>query len=145
VRIVIDTNVLIAALTEPKSNGARVLRAWREGQFEVVSSKATLREAELVLDAGWLSRLTTDQQVKGLLNELRERTVMVQPRPISDMPLKDEGDQRLVEAAVAGGAAYLVTTDRELLLQRGYAGTEFVTPAEFLRALGSGSISEMGA
>jgi putative PIN family toxin of toxin-antitoxin system len=141
-RIVIDTNVLISGLAEPKSNGAGVLRAWREGQFEVVSSKATLREAELVLNAGWLSRLTTDQQVKGLLKELRERTVMVQPRRLSDMPLKDEGDLRLVEAAVAGGAAYLVTADRELLLQRGYAGTAFVTPAELLSVLGSRAISE---
>ncbi len=144
-RIAIDTNVLIAALTAPRSNGARVLRAWRQGQFEVVSSKATLREAELVLDAGWLSRLATDQQVKGLLSELRERTVMVRPQHISDIPLKDEGDLRLVEAAVAGGAAYLVTTDRELLRQRGYAETEFVTPAEFVRASGRRGTSETEA
>ena len=141
-RIVIDTNVLISALTEPKSNGARVLRAWRQGRLEVVSSNATLREAELVLNAGWLSRLATQREVEDLLRELRERAVRVQPWPISDMPLKDEGDLRLVEAAVAGGAAYLVTADQELLLQRGYAGTEFVTPAEVLRALSSRSISE---
>ena len=141
-RVVIDTNVLIAALTAPRSNGARVLTAWRQGRFEVVSSKATLREAELVLSAGWLSRLTTDQQVKSLLDELRERTAIVRPRPVSDIPLKDEGDLRLVEAALAGGAAYLVTADREVLLQRGHAGIEFVKPAEFLRALGSRSIPD---
>jgi putative PIN family toxin of toxin-antitoxin system len=132
-RIVIDTNVLVAALTKPRGNGARVLRAWRQGQVEIVSSHATLREAELVLNAGWLSRLAPRQEVQSLL---RERTVRVRPHPISDIPLKDEGDLRLVEAAVAGGATYLVTTDRELLRQRGYAGTEFVIPAEVLRALG---------
>jgi len=110
--------------------------------LEVVSSNATLREAELVLNAGWLSRLATQREVEDLLRKLRERAVRVQPWPISDMPLKDEGDLRLVEAAVAGGAAYLVTADQELLLQRGYAGTEFVTPAEVLRALNSRSISE---
>lgn len=141
-RIVIDTNVLIAALTKPRGNGARVLRAWRQGRLEVVSSTATLREAELVLNAGWLSRLATQREVEDLLRELRERAVRVQPWPISDMPLKDEGDLRLVETAVAGGAVYLVTADQELLLQRGYAGTAFVTPAEVLRALSSRSISE---
>ena len=58
----------------------------------------------------------------------------VEGEPIADLPLKDEGDRRLVEAAVAGGARYVVTTDREFLRQRGYGGTEFVTPDEFLRA-----------
>jgi len=50
--------------------------------------------------------------------------------------LKDAGDLRLVEAAVAGGARYIVTTDREFLRARGYADVEFVTPAEFERLLG---------
>ena len=45
-RIVIDTNVLIAALTHPSGSGARVVSAWLEGRLEVVSSEATLREAE---------------------------------------------------------------------------------------------------
>lgn len=136
-RVVIDTNVVIAALTKPRSNATRGLRASRQGRLELVSSNATLRKAELVLNTGWLSRLTTQQELESLVRELRERTVMVQPRPISDIRLKDEGDLRLVEAAVAGGADYLVTTDRELLRQRGYAGTEFVTPAEIPRALTS--------
>ena len=39
----------------------------------------------------------------------------------------------MVEAAVAGGARYIVTTDREFLSQRGYGDVEFVTPAEFTR------------
>jgi len=47
--------------------------------------------------------------------------------------LKDAGDLRLVEVAVAGGARYIVTTDREFLRARGYADVEFVTPAEFER------------
>ena len=36
-----------------------------------------------------------------------------------------------------GGAEYLVTADREVLLSRGYAGTEFITPGEFLKVLRS--------
>ena len=45
--------------------------------------------------------------------------------------MKDEGDRRLVEASVAGGARYVVTTDREFLSQRRYGEVEFVTPGEF--------------
>jgi putative PIN family toxin of toxin-antitoxin system len=134
-RIVIDTNVLLAALTEPSSSGAQVVNAWLEGRLQVISSKATLREAELVLDSEWLTRLSSRRKVETLLEQLQTRTTRVRGRPVKDMPLRDEGDRRLVEAAVDGDAAYLVTTDRELLRQRGYAGTEFVTPAELLRVL----------
>lgn len=134
-RIVIDTNVLIAALTHPSGSGARVVRAWLEGRLEVVSSGATLREAELVLDSEWLKRLSSQRKVKVLLEQMQTRTIRVKGCPVKDIALRDEGDRRLVEAAVDGDATYLVTTDRELLNQRAYADTEFVTPAEFLRVL----------
>ena len=134
-RIVIDTNVLIGALTNPSGNGAQVVNAWLEGRLDVVSSQATLREAELVLDSEWLTRLSSQRKVKVLLEQLQTRTIQVRGCPVEDIPLRDKGDRRLVEAAVDGDAGYLVTTDRELLMQRGYAGTEFVTPAELLRVL----------
>jgi len=134
-RIVIDTNVLIAALTHPSGRGAQVVNAWLEGRLDVVSSQATLREAELVLDSEWLTSLSSKKKVKVLLEQLRTRTIQVRGCPVEDIPLRDEGDRRLVEAAVDGDATYLVTTDREVLMQRGYGGTEFVTPAELLRVL----------
>ena len=134
-RVAIDTNVLIAALTKPRGSGARILRAWREGELEIVCSEATLREAKAVVDSEWLARLTARSEIERLLAELRARGVRVRPSPISDLPLKDEGDLRLVEAAVAGDASYVVTSDRELLLKRGHGSVEFVTPSELLRLL----------
>ena len=136
-RVVIDTNVLIAALVRPGGNAARLLEAWREGRVEVVASEATLREAELVVGGAWVARLSAKERVRELLNELRERSVIVPGRQIAGLPLKDAGDRRLVEAAVEGGARYLVTTDREVLRYRGHGPTEFVTPEEALRALGA--------
>ena len=136
--VVIDTNVLIAAVTRPRGTSARLLAAWREGRIELVASEATLREAELVLGGGWLARMTSQAAVRGLLDELRERSVIVEAERIEGLPLRDEGDRRLVEAAVAGEARYLVTTDRELLRYRGLAGTEIVTPAELRRLLERG-------
>lgn len=96
-----------------------------------------MREAELVLGGGWLGRMAGGEQVTELLDALRSRSVWVDELPqISDLRLKDEGDLRMVETAVAGGARYVVTTDREFLSQRGYGGVEFVTPGEMLRLLG---------
>lgn len=139
-RIAIDTNVLIAALTRRRGTSARIVNAWLDGHLEVVASEATIREAELVLGGGWLGRLVSREAVESLLEALRTRTVHVEaPQPIRDLRLKDEGDLRLVEAAAGAGARYIVTTDREFLRARGYGEVEFVTPAEFsknIRRLG---------
>lgn len=134
VRIAIDTNVLIAAVTRPQGTSARIVRGWVDGRLEVVASEATVREAELVLGGGWLARMRSREAVSDLLERLRSQSVWVpDPAPIADLRLKDEGDLRLVEAAVTGGARYIVTTDREFLRQRGYGETAFVTPEEFVR------------
>jgi putative PIN family toxin of toxin-antitoxin system len=135
-RIAIDTNVLIAALTRPAGTSARIVNAWLDGRLEVVASPPTIREAELVLGGGWLARMASPEAVESLLQALRTRSVLIERPPrIRDLRLKDAGDLRLVEAAVSGGARYVVTTDREFLRARGYAGVELVTPAEFERIL----------
>jgi predicted nucleic acid-binding protein len=77
------------------------------------------------------------KNVDDLLRQLRERTIWVdRPVRITDLALKDEGDVRMVETAVTGGARCVVTTDREFLSRRGYAGVEFVTPDELPLAPG---------
>jgi putative PIN family toxin of toxin-antitoxin system len=133
--VVLDTNVLIAALAKPGGSAARVIDAWERGRLEVVASEATIGEAELVLDSGWLRRLVSGERVASLLSRLRTRSTLVDGTPLKGLPLKDSGDRRLVEAAVEGHADYLVTADVEVLRYRGYSGTEFVTPAELLRLL----------
>src|SRR5205809_544524 len=136
-RIAIDTNVLIAALTRPDGTSARIVQAWLDGRLEVVASSATVREAELVLGGGWLARMVSREAVESLLEALRTRSVLIdQPPQVWDLRLKDAGDLRLVEAALSGGARYIVTTDREFLRARGYADVEFVTPAELERLRG---------
>jgi putative PIN family toxin of toxin-antitoxin system len=134
-RIAIDTSVLVAALMESSGRAGKVVDAWLEGRLEVVCSEATLREAELVLDSQWLRRLVPRDRIDSILTCLRTRSIRVRGAPIKGLPLKDEGDRRLVEAAVDGAATYLVTADVELLGYRGYGGTEFVTATQLLERL----------
>jgi putative PIN family toxin of toxin-antitoxin system len=137
VRIAIDTNLLIAALTSPRGTSARIVKAWLDGDIEVVASEATVREAESVLGGGWLARMTSREQVESLLDSLRTRSVWVEPsKRVTHLRLKDPGDLRILEAALEGGAKYVVTTDREFLSHRGYGPVEFVKPREFWRAIG---------
>ncbi len=86
-----------------------------------------------MLDSQWLRRLVSRQKIDGLLRHLQRRSTQVRSGRIKELHLKDEGDRRLVEAAVKGNATYLVSADQELLRYRGYGSTEFVSPAEFLQ------------
>lgn len=96
-------------------------------------TRETLREAELVVGAGWLYRVASRDAVSALLDRLRREAIIVEPARVADLPLKDRGDRDLVAAAVGGNARFLVTADREVIQQRGYDDVEFVTSAEFLR------------
>src|SRR5439155_5808392 len=92
-RIAIDTNVLIAAVTRPGGTGARIVQTWLDGRLEVVASTATIREVELVLGAGWLARMVSPEVIEVLLEALRTRSVFIeQPPRILDLRLKDAGD-----------------------------------------------------
>ena len=134
-RAIIDTNLLVGALARRGGTASRILDLWRAGSFEHVASRETLREAELVVGARWVERLGGKAERDGLLAELRERSILVEAPILEGLTLKDAGDRRLVEAAHAGNARYLVTADREVLRMWGYSSVEFVTSAEFLRAL----------
>ncbi len=134
-RAIIDTNLLVGALARRGGSASRILDLWRAGRFEHVASRETLREAELVVGARWVERLSSREERDGLLTELKERSILVEAPILEELTLKDAGDRRLVEAAHAGTARYLVTADREVLRMWGYGGVEFVTSAEFLRAV----------
>ncbi len=134
-RAIIDTNLLVGALARRGGSASRILDLWRAGRFEHVASQETLREAELVVGARWIERLSSREERDELLTELRERSILVEAPFLEELTLKDAGDRRLVEAAHAGNARYLVTADREVLRMWGYGGVEFVTSAEFLQAL----------
>jgi hypothetical protein len=47
-RIVIDTNVFVAAGFNPKSAAARILTAIREGRLQLIWNDPTRREAEMI-------------------------------------------------------------------------------------------------
>ena len=134
-RAIIDTNLLVGALARRGGAACRILEQWRAGAFEHVASEATLREAELVVGARWLERLVATRVRDDLLVELRAKSIVVEAPILTELTLKDAGDRRLVEAAHAAKARYLVTSDREVLRMWRYGGVEFVTAGEFLRAL----------
>jgi putative PIN family toxin of toxin-antitoxin system len=133
--IVVDTNVFVGAClgTGPSS---RVVEACLTQRFQPLMGAALLAEYEDVLARAPLftkSRLTTVERSELLdifLATCRWTRIYYGWRP----NLRDEGDNHLVELAVAGGASHIVTHNlrdlREMELR--FPGLAIATPTQLL-------------
>jgi putative PIN family toxin of toxin-antitoxin system len=110
-RIVLDTNVLVAALLRGGGPGRAVLRACLRGEYQPVLGPALLAEYEDVLSRtelfadSVLSDKERGEVFDGLMSCCRWVEVFYAWRP----NLPDEADNHLIELAVAAQADAIVT------------------------------------
>lgn len=108
VKVVLDTNVLVSSLSS-RSQFHWVIIALRANRFMVVLSHQILLEYEEVLVEKY-GALTTRTFLDALV--LRKNVQVVDPRFHWHF-LKDVDDDKFVDAAIAAGADYIVTEDRD--------------------------------
>lgn len=134
ISVVIDTNVFVAGLRSDGGASRAVLRFALQGKIEPLFGNALWLEYEDLLGRSvWTDATTCDerQQVLAALARVgRWVTVYYGWHP----NLPDEADNHLIELAIAGGAASIITHNvrdlrrGELLLN----GLRILTPAEYL-------------
>ncbi len=139
-RIVLDANVIVSALINAESVPDRVFRAWEQDAYTLITSPALLAELERVLFYPRIrSRLPFDDAgVREIVTDIAIRSEVLKPRGTIDAVERDPADNRILEAAVAGYADYIVTGDRDLLEVGRYDRVEIVTPSVFLAILSIG-------
>jgi putative PIN family toxin of toxin-antitoxin system len=134
--LVIDTNVLVAALLREGGSARRVVRACVSGAYQPLVGAALLAEYEDVLGRTALfatSPLTASQRnevLDGFLSRCQWVEVFFAWRP----NLPDEADNHLVELAVAG-RAHAIATRNLRDLQRGelrFDTVQVLTPEQCL-------------
>lgn len=113
-RAVLDPNVLIAAILSRSGPPALVLRAWLDGRFDLIVSKALLAELERALRYPKLESHVSADQRSGYIELLR--TTATQAEDPADVAAicDDPGDDYLIALARAH-QTLLVSGDRHLL------------------------------
>jgi len=131
-RVVFDSNVLIAALLFPEGRAAAAVENIFDGSDELVLSPPILREILSVLarkfsrDREELSRVAVVLGEMGkIVNPSRRLTVF-----------RDEPDNRILECAVEGKADVIVTGDKAILAIGEYGGIRLITLTEYLARRG---------
>ncbi|MGH2870638.1 MAG: putative toxin-antitoxin system toxin component, PIN family [Solirubrobacteraceae bacterium] len=132
-RAVVDVNVLISGVLSAKGHSAEILRASRDGQFELIISELLLAELKRTLAYPKLRKRIAPEKAAAFVNWVRDYARIAED-PASPPPVgsRDPDDDYLLSLAISG-RAYLVTGDQDLLV----LSNDFpiVTPAQFATKL----------
>lgn len=131
-RYVLDTNTLVSAvLFEHSTPGQAFRRALKRG--EILVSPSTLEELAEVLQREKFDRYVTAAEREEFLEAFVERVTFIEPTEEIRI-CRDAKDDKFLELAVSGGAAYLISGDNDLRSLNPFHGIAIVTAVEFLAA-----------
>lgn len=128
-RIVLDTNVLVAAFLRPHGPPARILRLVLQGHIEASVNEAILSEYREVLLRSKFQ--LPRKQVEIVLYQLRTKGYQAPAHP-GLLRLPDQDDVPFLDAALASMADALVTGNSRHYSPEDCHGMRVLTPAEFM-------------
>jgi hypothetical protein len=136
VRVILDTNILVAALISPSGPPAAILQAFLDERFALVTCAPQLEEIRRVTREAGLRKRVKQSEAGTLVNELRALAIVPKRLPKVERS-RDPQDDFLLALAEASSADYLVTGDKSgLLALRKHRRTQIVTARRFVTLLG---------
>ena len=137
-KLVLDTDIVIAALRSPRGASAALLQGIRRGQATMLLSTTLLLEYDAVCRreehraAAGLTMQDVDRFLEGL-------TVLAEPVAVHFLwrpQLRDAGDEMVLETAVNGQAKVVVAFNhRDYGTALARFGIELLLPAQALRRI----------
>jgi putative PIN family toxin of toxin-antitoxin system len=122
-RVVFDTNILVAALVFPGGRGDAALRRIIAGTDRLLLSRAILDELLEVLSRKFARDSEELAHVAVFFSDL---AMIVAPRRRLRV-VQDDPDNRILECALAGRAEAIVTGDKALLAPKSFRNIPVVT------------------
>lgn len=130
-RVVFDTNILVSALVFPGGQGEAALRRIIEEIDQLVLSRPILEELLDVLGRKFARDAEELAHVAVYLSDIA--TIVAPKQRIR--AVKDEPDNRILECAVSGHAAVIVTGDKVLLTLKRYEEIRLLTLRDYLASV----------
>jgi putative PIN family toxin of toxin-antitoxin system len=140
-RLLLDTNVVVAGLRSPSGASAKLLRLVREERLTLIATVALFLEYEAVLtrDEHLAAAGITRSDAENALDVLARFAEPVETFFLWRPRLKDPNDDMVLEAAINGRAEAIVTFNaRHFLEVVKEFGIAVISPAEALRRIRHG-------
>lgn len=126
-----DTNVFVSGLMIPDSVPGRIVRAWAQSGFTLVTSEPLMAELSEAIAYPKIRRRVarSDEELAAFCTAIRLMAEVVDPEDVEASVSADPDDTVVLQTLIAGKADYLITGDKVLLaLADRYP---IVTPAQF--------------
>ncbi len=131
-RFVLDTNTVVSALLLPRSVTRKAFDcAFLNGA--VLASQATIDELDDVIRRPKFDRYVQEEERLRFLSSYIEAIQIIDVTVIIT-DCRDPKDNKFLELAVNGDAAWIVSGDRDLLDLTPYRGIAILSPSNFLQS-----------
>jgi putative PIN family toxin of toxin-antitoxin system len=126
VRVVLDTNVIVAAFAS---------RGLCSEVFEVCIAEHTIVTSEFILSEvkeKLINKVHLPRNISlAIIDYLREITEIFKPEHVDSHICRDIDDLKIIGTAISGNARFIITGDEDLLALKKYGESEIITPREF--------------
>lgn len=112
-KLVLDTVVLVRALIQPGGKPGQLVHQWRGGFSWIVSPEIAAEYREVTSRPRLVRKFTTFRS-RSIVADLLSHAISVTPVSIPAL-CRDPGDDKILTAALAGSADYIVSEDLDLL------------------------------
>lgn len=109
-RAVIDTNVFLAGLLNADGGAAKIIRAFRDGEFELVATHKVFDEYVRVIHL--FDNDVPSNKSEELLELVFAKAIKVRPAAAQDL-CSDADDEKFLSAALGGDADFIVTKNKK--------------------------------
>ena len=133
--IVLDTNVIVAALRSKRGASNRLLSLVGTQKFEIHDSVALILEYEDVLQRQRTELGLLQDDVADFIDSLCSMAHHHKIYFLWHPTLSDAGDELVLELAVTAGCEYIVTYNISDFRNIGNFGVQAITPKEFLQVI----------
>lgn len=135
-KIVIDTNVMVAALKSNRGASYKLLSIMDQGKFQISISVSLIFEYEDVLKRGDIKINLETEDVDNIFDYICRiadtREIFYLWRPF----LKDPKDDLILELAVESESDFIITYNKKDFEGIDKFGLQALTPGEFLEKIG---------
>ncbi|MDE0151389.1 MAG: putative toxin-antitoxin system toxin component, PIN family [Bdellovibrionales bacterium] len=130
---VIDTNIIVSGLlSNMDAYPSKIINAWLLGEIQVAFSEELKQELHCVLKKPYIHKLFQGHKsIRPILGRLYNKSIMFNPKTISEVTFPDPTDHFLLELAVTAKAVFIVTGDKKLLDIKKARGIQILSPKQF--------------
>lgn len=131
VKVVLDTNILISAIGFGGKPRDTLLLVFEDKIMGVISP-ILLAELQEVIVKKFLKLMYLLPSAEQMI---RRKFLIVRPKKSLHI-VRDEDDNRVLEAAIEGKCDYIITGDKDLLSLQRFKKIKIFTPDQFLKEIG---------